>query len=52
MQGQGHFMMTKCSKIRLQVSVLRTNGPLACLILHRLRKFLAIIINKIFFDIQ
>ena len=21
-------MMTKCSKIRLQVSVLRTNGPL------------------------
>ena len=22
------FMMTKCSKIKLQVSVLRTNGPL------------------------
>ena len=27
-QGQCHFMMSKCPKIRLQVSVLRTNVPL------------------------
>ena len=30
-QGHGHFM-TKCSKVRLQVSVLRTNGPLVSVI--------------------
>ena len=27
-QGQCYFMMIKCSKIRLQVSDLRTNDPL------------------------
>ena len=31
------FMMTQCSKIRLQASVLRTNGPLVPL-LHKMQR--------------
>ena len=38
-QGQGHFMMTKSFKIRLQVSVLRTNGPLVHVFTSRLSVF-------------
>ena len=34
-QGQGLFRMTKCSKVRLQVSVLRSNGSLMTRVRNR-----------------
>ena len=47
--------MTKCSKIRIQVSVLRINGPLVIIcsesfILIVYIKILAYVINKVFFS--